>query len=39
MTTIGQSKSLAEFMLEAKQWILGPAKATQDGEVAGQSTN
>ena len=25
MTTIGQSKALADFMLQAKQWLVGPA--------------
>ena len=25
MTTIGQSKTLADFMLQAKQWLVGPA--------------
>ena len=33
MTTIGQSKTLAEFMLDAKEWILGAGKAPQSREV------
>jgi hypothetical protein len=34
MTTIGQSKTLADFMLQAKNWIVGaePADAVPEGE-------
>ncbi|MCG3777198.1 MAG: hypothetical protein JW395_4074 [Nitrospira sp.] len=32
MTTIGQSKTLADFMLNAKQWLIGPAPSEQPQE-------
>lgn len=32
MTTIGQSKTLADFMLNAKQWLVGPAPSDQPQE-------
>lgn len=36
MTTIGQSKTLADFMLQAKQWLVGPAPSEnpEGGETA-----
>jgi hypothetical protein len=32
MTTIGQSKTLADFMLNAKQWLIGPVPSDQPQE-------
>lgn len=36
MTTIGQSKTLADFMLQAKQWLVGPppSESSEAGEMA-----
>jgi hypothetical protein len=34
MTTIGQNQTLADFMLKAKDWILGPAAAEGNREVS-----
>ena len=36
MTTIGQSKTLADFMLQAKNWLIG-SEATDDKGVGDQS--
>jgi hypothetical protein len=33
MTTIGQNQTLADFMLKAKDWILGPAATPENREV------
>ena len=38
MTTIGQSKTLADFMLQAKQWIVGPNPEIEPAEPQGSST-
>jgi hypothetical protein len=37
MTTIGQSKTLADFMLQAKQWIIGPNSEIESAEQQGSS--
>jgi len=33
MTAVGQSETLADFMLKAKDWILGPGAAPENREV------
>jgi predicted RNase H-like nuclease (RuvC/YqgF family) len=33
MTAVGNSQTLADFMLKAKDWILGPATASENKEV------
>src|SRR5437016_4623437 len=38
MTAIGQSQTLADFMLKAKDWILGPGSAQDKSEVGSPST-
>jgi hypothetical protein len=37
MTTIGQSKTLADFMLQAKQWIVGPNPEIEPAEQQGSN--
>jgi hypothetical protein len=37
MTTIGQSKTLADFMLQAKQWFVGGATEIEAGEEPANS--
>jgi hypothetical protein len=37
MTAIGQSETLADFMLKAKEWILGEGAARQEKSGAGES--
>jgi hypothetical protein len=39
MTTVGQSKTLADFMLQAKEWIIGQPKSIENGDVNDAATS
>lgn len=36
MTAIGQSQTLADFMLKAKEWILGPGSGNPDKSASAE---